>query len=73
MVVSEQPIVELAAALDFIQEFRQLVLLEIGIDLLLNCCWRTVCDDVINLPVQPLQRLPGFGVFFAGRKFLLPP
>ena len=73
VVVPEQPVVELVAAANFFQEFRQFVRLEIGVDLLLNRRRCAVRNDVIDLPVQPLQRLPGFRVFFAGRKFLLPP
>ena len=73
MVMSEQSVVKLAAAANFFQEFRQLVRPEIGVDLLLNCGRGAVCDNVIDLPVQPLQRLPGFGAFFVGRKFLLSP
>ena len=73
VVVSEQPVVELAAASDFFHEVRQLVRLEAGIDFLLNCGRRTVRDDVVDLPVQPFQRLPGFRIFFIGRQFLLLP
>ena len=62
MVVSEQPIVELAAVSDFFQKVRQLVWLEAGVDFLLNRCRRTVRNDVIDLPVQPLQRLQGFRI-----------
>ena len=63
---------ELTAASDFFQKVCQLIRLEAGIDLLLNRGRRTVCDDVIDLPIQPLQRLPGFGVFLVGRQFFLP-
>ena len=73
MVVSEQPVMELTAASDFFHEVRQIVRLEAGIDYLLNCGRGAVRDDVIDLPVQPFQRLPGFGVFLVGRQFLLPP
>ena len=73
MVVSEQPVVKPIAASDFFQEVRQLVWLEISIDFLLNRCRCAVCDDVVDFPVQPIQRLPGFRIFFIGRQFFLPP
>ena len=73
VVVPEQPVVESAIVADFFQKVRQLIWLEIGINLLLNCCRRAVCDDVINLPVQSFQRLLGFGIFLAGRQFFQPP
>lgn len=73
VVVSKQPVVKPTAASDFFQEVRQLVWLEISIDFLLNCCWCTVRDDVIDLPIQPIQRLPGLDIFLVGRQFSLPP
>ena len=72
MVMSKQPVVEPAAVSDFFQEIRQLIWLKVGADFLLNCCRCAVCDDVIDLPIQPLQRLPCFGVFLVGRQFFLP-
>ena len=73
MVVPEQPVVEPAAASDFFQKVCQIVRLEAGVDFLLNYRRRTVRNDVVNLPVQSFQRLPGFDVFLVGRQFLLPP
>ena len=64
---------ELAAVADFFQEVRQLVQFEVCVDLLLNRCRGTVRDDVIDLPVQPPQRLPGSRIFLVGRQFFPPP
>ena len=71
--MAKQPVVESAAGADFFQKVCQPVRLEIGVDFLLNCCRCAVCDDVIDLPVQPLQRLSGVLIFLVGRQFLLPP
>ena len=73
VVVPKQPVVELAAATDFFQKVRQLVWLETGVDFLLNYRRRTVRNDVVNLPVQSFQLLPGFGIFLVRRQFFLPP
>lgn len=69
----EQPVVEPAAGADFFKKVRQLVRLEAGADLPLNCGRRTVRDDIIDLPVQPLQCLSGVLIFLVRRQFLLPP
>ena len=73
VVVSKQPVMELAAASDFFQKVCQIVRLEAGVDFLLNYRRRTVRNDVVNLPVQSFQRLPGFGIFLVRRQFFLPP
>ena len=51
---------ELATVAVFFQEVCQLVRFEVCVDLLLNRCRRAVCDDVVDFPVQPLQRLRGY-------------
>lgn len=71
--MTEQPVVEATAGADFFEEIRQLVRLEAGVEFPLNCSWGAVRDDVIDLPVQPLQRLSGLLIFLVGRQFLLPP
>ena len=71
--MAEQPVVEAAAGADFFEKVRQLVWFEAGVEFPLDCGRGAVRDDVIDLPVQPLQRLPGFFVFLAGRQLLLPP
>ena len=59
--------------LRFQKNVCQFVRLEAGVDFLLNYRRRTVRNDVVNLPVQSFQRLPGFGIFLVRRQFFLPP
>ena len=62
----EQPVVESAAGADFFEKVRQLVWFEAGVEFPLDSGRCTVRDDVIDLPVQPLQCLPGLLIFLAG-------
>ena len=69
----EQPVVEAAAGTDFFEKVRQLVWREAEVELLLDSGRCAVRDDIIDLPVQPLQRLSGVLIFRARWQFFLPP
>lgn len=74
MVMSEEPIPELAPACHLIQEIRQRIgLVKSPAQLILHRGRPAVGDDVIHLPAVPVQAGLGGLVLLLAGKFLLPP